>query len=108
MPSYPTRILEKKPSLSLVLEKKPSLPRAQLRKVQWQERLEGKYTASLLYAPGRIYCFDRDGRSVVLKAGETFERLAVNHLDEGMMSSPAVSDKAILLRTKKHLYCIEQ
>ena len=76
--------------------------------VQWQERLEGKYTASLLYAPGRIYCFDRDGRSVVLKAGETFERLAVNHLDEGMMSSPAVTDKAILLRTKKHLYCIEQ
>ncbi|MEE3368260.1 MAG: PQQ-binding-like beta-propeller repeat protein [Planctomycetota bacterium] len=77
-------------------------------KVQWQERLEGKYTASLLYAPGRIYCFDRDGRGVVLKAGETFERLAVNQLDEGMMSSPAVTDKAILLRTKKHLYCIEQ
>ena len=75
--------------------------------VQWQQRLEGKYTASLLYAPGRIYCFNRKGRAVVLKAGDTFERLSVNQLDEGMMSSPAVTGKALLLRARKHLYCIE-
>jgi len=36
-----------------------------------------------------------------------YRQLAVNHLDEGFMASPAASGSALYLRTKTHLYRIE-
>jgi hypothetical protein len=42
----------------------------------------------------------------VLKAGPTFEVLAENPLDEFTLSSPAISDGQIFIRTQNHLYCI--
>ena len=72
----------------------------------WQERLKGKFAASLLYANGQIYCVDQDGKTTVLKAGRGFAVLAENTLDAGCMASPAVSGNALFLRTKTHLYCI--
>lgn len=75
--------------------------------VVWRDRAGGDYAASPIYADGRIYFFSRQGRSVVLKPGRTFEVLAANKLEEGMMASPAVAGKALFLRTKGHLYRIE-
>jgi len=43
----------------------------------------------------------------VLKAGRAFEVLATNTLEDGFMASPAVWGKALILRTKTHLYRIE-
>ena len=73
----------------------------------YQERIGGEFCASLLYGDGRIYAFDRDGKTTVLKAGRKFEVLATNRLDDGFMASPAVSGKALILRTKTHLYRVE-
>ncbi len=73
----------------------------------WTERLRGNFAASLLYADGRMYCFSREGRATVLRAGRTAEILATNTLESGFMASPAVSDGALFLRSKKHLYRIE-
>jgi len=73
----------------------------------WRERIGGQYSASPLYAKGRLYFFDREGTSVVLKAGRKFEVLASNELDSGFMASPAVVGDAMLLRTKTHLYRVE-
>jgi outer membrane protein assembly factor BamB len=73
----------------------------------WRERLKGKFAASLLYANGQIYCVDQEGKTTVLKAGRAFKVLAENTLDSGCMASPAVSDNALFLRTKTHLYCID-
>ncbi|MCP4450965.1 MAG: PQQ-binding-like beta-propeller repeat protein [Planctomycetes bacterium] len=73
----------------------------------WRERLKGKFAASLLYANGQIYCVDQEGKTTVLKAGQTFSVLAENTLESGCMASPAVSGNALLLRTKTHLYRIE-
>lgn len=75
--------------------------------VVWSERIGGNYMASPIYADGRLYCCSTQGRSTVLKAGRSFEKLAVNTLDEGCLSSPAVDGKALILRTKTHLYRIE-
>jgi hypothetical protein len=44
----------------------------------------------------------------VLSADRELELLATNKLDDGTMASPAVYDKAIYLRTKTHLYRLEQ
>lgn len=73
----------------------------------WQDRLKGKYAASLLYAEGRLYCFAQDGLTTVLKAGRQFQVLAANKLQSGCMASAAVSGNALFLRTKTHLYRIE-
>jgi outer membrane protein assembly factor BamB len=74
----------------------------------WSERLGGNYEASPIFADGRIYFFSVQGKSTVLKSGRTFEVLATNKLDAGFMASPAVAGKALYLRTKTHLYRIEQ
>lgn len=77
-------------------------------KVVWTERIGGKFAASPIYADGRLYFFDQQGTTTVLKPGRTFEVLAKNTLADGFMASPAVSGKAFFLRTRTHLYRIEE
>ncbi|OGV63536.1 MAG: hypothetical protein A2283_23405 [Lentisphaerae bacterium RIFOXYA12_FULL_48_11] len=74
----------------------------------WKERLGGTYAASPVYGDGRMYFFNQQGASTVLKPGRTYEVLATNRLDVGCMASPAVSGKALFVRTKTHLYRIEE
>jgi len=74
----------------------------------WQERIGGEYSASPVYADGKLWFFSEDGKTVVLKPGRTFERLAENKLDDGFLASPAIAGKAFFLRTRTHLYRIEQ
>ena len=73
----------------------------------WRERLGGNYAASPIYADGRLYFFNQQGKTTVLKPGRTHQVLATNRLDAGFMASPAVSGKALFLRTRTHLYRIE-
>lgn len=74
----------------------------------WTKRLGGNFSASPIFAAGRIYVSDQDGKTFVFKPGREYEQLAVNKLDEGCMASPSVSGKAIFLRTKTCLYRIEE
>jgi NAD(P)-dependent dehydrogenase (short-subunit alcohol dehydrogenase family) len=64
--------------------------------------------ASAPYADGRIYSSNQDGATYVLSADREFKLLATNLLDAGCMASPAVYGKALYVRTKTHLYRIEQ
>jgi outer membrane protein assembly factor BamB len=73
-------------------------------KTVWTERLEGDFGASLLYADGRIYMTNKDGKTTVIKPGREFRVLAINRLDGFMGASPAVAGRSLLLRTKTHLY----
>jgi outer membrane protein assembly factor BamB len=73
----------------------------------WQSRVGGTFSASPIYAGGRIYIFDEDGKTTVLQAGREFKVLAENHLDNGFMASPAVAGDALFLRTSKDVYRIE-
>lgn len=76
--------------------------------VQWRERVGGEHWASPLAAEGRLYCFSKEGPVTVLAAEGPFRVLAENQLDAGFVASPAVADGALLLRTKTHLYRIEE
>ena len=72
-------------------------------------RLNGKFTASPVYAEGRIYFCDEDkGNTYVVEASPEMKELSVNLLADGCMASPAISGKALFIRTKTHLYRIEQ
>lgn len=73
----------------------------------WRERLGGNYSASPILAGDRIYCFSEEGRTTVLQAGRTFRKLAENTLPEGCKASPAVSGRALFIRTFSHLYRVE-
>ncbi len=77
-------------------------------KVIWHQRLEGNVSASPIAAEGHIYFVNQEGQTFVVAAQPEYELLATNTLDDGCMASPAVYDKAIFLRTKTHLYRIEQ
>lgn len=75
----------------------------------WRGRLGGSFSASPIIAPGRIYFFDDRGKcTVIAPGGSEMKVLATNTLDAGCMASPAVSGKALFVRTKTHLYRIEQ
>lgn len=68
----------------------------------------GTYSASPLLADGKIYATSEDGTTSVLNAGDTFEVLAVNRLDEYTLASPAAAGNQIFIRTAEYLYCISR
>jgi outer membrane protein assembly factor BamB len=76
--------------------------------VVWQKRLGGTHFASPIYANGRIYFFDDEGIGYVLEKGREMRVLARNRLDDGCMASPAAAASSLFIRTKTHLYRIEE
>lgn len=64
------------------------------------------YSASPVLADGKIYITDEDGVTSVVRAGPTFEVLAENDFGEYTLSSPAVSEGQIFIRTQAALYAI--
>jgi outer membrane protein assembly factor BamB len=78
----------------------------------WSERIGGDYSASLLAVTGdeqppRVYFFDEDGLCTVVNATKVFEKVSENHLDAGFMASPSAYRDSLLLRTRTHLYRID-
>ena len=74
----------------------------------WKERVGGAFSASPVYADGRMYFFDQAGKTTVLAPGDEYKLLSENELDGGFMASPAIAGKAIFLRTEAYLYRIEK
>jgi outer membrane protein assembly factor BamB len=72
------------------------------------QRLEGapNVFASPVAAAGRVYIPGRDGTTVVLKHGTSFNVLAENTLDDGFDASPALVDRDMYLRGYRSLYAI--
>ena len=72
------------------------------------ERLPGirSVYASPVAAGGHIYITSRDGTTLVIATGPTFEVLSTNILKDGFDASPAVAGGEIYLRGQRYLYCI--
>lgn len=66
----------------------------------------GTYSSSPVLADEKLYVTNEDGLTTVLKAGPKFEVLAENNLNDYTLSSPAISDGQIFMRTAQYLYCI--
>ena len=70
----------------------------------------GDYSSPVL-GDGKIYYVTRGGDIHVIKAGDTFEKLATNRLtseSEDFSATPAISDGQIFFRSSKHLYCVSE
>ncbi len=71
------------------------------------ERLRpATYSGSPVLADGKIYVTNEDGVTMVVRAGPKFEILAENDFGEYTLSSPAVSEGQIFIRTDSALYAI--
>jgi outer membrane protein assembly factor BamB len=72
------------------------------------QRLDGvpNVFASPVGAAGRLYVPGREGTTIVLRAGPTYEVLATNTLDDSIDASPALVDGEIIIRGHRYLYSI--
>jgi outer membrane protein assembly factor BamB len=74
--------------------------------VIWRERLADRFSASPVWAEGKIYFLSEKGTTTVIQEGDEFKVLAKNELDETCKASPALSQGNIFIRSDKHLFCI--
>jgi outer membrane protein assembly factor BamB len=76
--------------------------------VVWTTRLKGEYSASPVSAEGRVYVFSEDGLGTVFEAAREYKQLAQNTLNEGFLASPAIDGRALYVRSRTHVYRLEQ
>jgi outer membrane protein assembly factor BamB len=88
-------------------------------KKQWEERLDGKFSASPIYVDGNIIAIAENGKVFVVKGDKAYTPIATNKLDVSAnydsagtkldlrcMASPAAVDGKLFLRSATHLYCV--
>jgi outer membrane protein assembly factor BamB len=71
-----------------------------------QRLAPGTYSSSPVLADGKIYIASEDGVFSVFRAGPKFELLAANHMDDYTLSSVAVSNGHLYLRTAGWLWAV--
>jgi outer membrane protein assembly factor BamB len=64
----------------------------------------GAFSASPVAADGKLYLANEDGEVYVVKAGRTFQEITKNEMKEVIMSTPAISDGVLIVRTLGHVY----
>ncbi len=68
----------------------------------------GPFWASPWAARGMIYCMDERGITHVVKAGNEFEILTQNKLDDKFWASQAISNQSYFFRGVENLYCVRE
>jgi outer membrane protein assembly factor BamB len=76
-------------------------------RVNWQERIGGNYSSSLVYADGKIFIQSEDGPAIVIRPGKKFDKLADAGFKERTLASYAVGDNALFIRTEINLYRVQ-
>jgi len=74
----------------------------------WRNRLGGRYSASPIWADGKLYFLSEKGKTTVVEAGPEFKIVTENELKEKCCAGPAISQKNIFIRSENNLYCIGQ
>jgi len=67
----------------------------------------GGFSASPIAADDRIYLPGEDGDIFVVKAGPNFELVATNPMGELLMTTPAISEGTMYVRTQHHLFAVQ-
>jgi outer membrane protein assembly factor BamB len=66
----------------------------------------GNFTSSPWAYNGKVFFLNEEGKTFVIPAGEKFELLHTNPLEEFTMTTPAIVGDRLLLRTESRLYSI--
>jgi outer membrane protein assembly factor BamB len=73
----------------------------------WKKRIGGDYSASPLLSGGHIYFGSHEGKVTVLKPGVDGKVVAENQIEGQIMASPAAVHDALVLRSDKAIYRID-
>ena len=74
--------------------------------VVWQERLGGKFSASLVATDEYFFVFDYDGKGYVFTVADEPQKVSENKLPDGCNASPAIVNDSLIVRTTTQLYRI--
>ncbi len=74
--------------------------------IRWQERVGGNYFSSPVWVDGRLFGISTRGEVVVLDAGDKFQVLARNSLNEATESTPAIAQGRMYIHTLNHLVSV--
>lgn len=80
-------------------------------KLSYKSRIDpeaGYFTSSPWAYNGKVFCLSEEGKTFVISAGEKFELLHANPLDDMAQATPAIVGDRLLLRTEKRLYSIRR
>jgi outer membrane protein assembly factor BamB len=75
---------------------------------RWNQRVGGNYSASPLFADGKIYIQSEEGPAIVIQPGKTFKKLADTGFKERTLASYAAGDNCLFIRTEKNLYRVQR
>ena len=70
----------------------------------WMERLGGNFSASPVYANGRVLFLNENGMATWVAVGKSFAELGKNEVPGRTLATPAFAGGAMYLRTDEHLY----
>ena len=72
----------------------------------WSHRMDGNYSASPVFADGRIYLLSDSATTTIIEPGRGYKEIAVNELEGQVQASVAVSNGHLFIRTQDAVYCI--
>ncbi|MFO1094689.1 MAG: PQQ-binding-like beta-propeller repeat protein [Planctomycetaceae bacterium] len=73
---------------------------------QWKTRLTGNFSGSPVIAGGFLYAFNEDGVGHVVDIGAKGETVGTIELGETVLSTPAVGDGGLFIRSDGHVWKI--
>jgi outer membrane protein assembly factor BamB len=74
---------------------------------RWEQRLAGRFRSSLVLVDGLIHATNDQGLTTIFRASpDSFQQVAVNHLNEFCYATPAISNGRLFIRTGENLYCV--
>lgn len=80
-------------------------------KVTYRTRIDPEataFTSSPWAYGGKVFILDEEGRTFVVPAGDKFELLHTNTLEDMALATPAIAGDRLLLRTEHRLYSIRR
>ena len=75
----------------------------------YRQRLEpvgSGFSASPVFADGRLYLSSEDGEIITVAAGREFKQLAANSMGDLLMATPAISDGVMYVRSASALFAV--
>jgi len=76
--------------------------------IEWRLRLQGNFSSSPVGGGGHVYCFNEEGVGQVIEPGKKGRVVASNTLEEGFVSSPAIANRALYVRSHNYLWKIAE
>jgi outer membrane protein assembly factor BamB len=75
-------------------------------KVLWDVRLKGPFSASPVFADGKLFLVNEEGLTTVVRPGAEAKVLGSNDLKDTILATPSIANDSIYLRSDKFLYRI--